>query len=176
MFSRMPLPKEASHHASPPVSRRSPSFSQRAVEVQHSAGEFNATEDSLHRGSRAFEYSFARLPIFDADENRRFGVAQRGAGACFPIQAKLKVGAVNDPLEQEADSIANHVMQMQTTAAGRARTGGIDAPPIGGEVLGSPGRPLDPATRAFMEPRFGLDFSGVRLHTDAKAEIGRAHV
>ena len=31
------------------------------------------------------------------------------------------------------------------------------------------GAPLDPATRAFMEPRFGHDFSRVRVHTDARA-------
>ena len=44
-----------------------------------------------------------------------------------------------------------------------------DVPPIVPEVLRSPGQPLDAATRAFMEPRFGHDFSGVRVHTDAKA-------
>lgn len=43
------------------------------------------------------------------------------------------------------------------------------APPIVHEVLRSPGRPLDPAARAFMEPRFGQDFSQVRVHTDARA-------
>jgi hypothetical protein len=37
------------------------------------------------------------------------------------------------------------------------------------EVLGSPGQPLDPATRAFMEPRFGHDFSKVRVHSDPAA-------
>jgi hypothetical protein len=37
------------------------------------------------------------------------------------------------------------------------------------EVLRSPGQPLDPATRAFMEPRFGHNFGHVRMHTDAKA-------
>ncbi len=41
--------------------------------------------------------------------------------------------------------------------------------PIVHEVLRSPGTPLDPATRTFMEPRFGHDFSRVRVHTDAKA-------
>lgn len=35
-------------------------------------------------------------------------------------------------------------------------------PPIVHEVLRSPGHPLDPATRAFMEPRFVHDFSQVR--------------
>jgi hypothetical protein len=43
------------------------------------------------------------------------------------------------------------------------------APPIVSEVLRSPGEPLDEATRAFAEPRFGADFSAVRVHTDAKA-------
>jgi hypothetical protein len=41
------------------------------------------------------------------------------------------------------------------------------APPIVHEVLRSPGRPLDAATRADMEPRFGHDFSRVRVHTGA---------
>jgi hypothetical protein len=44
-----------------------------------------------------------------------------------------------------------------------------------GEVLRSSGRPLGPATRAFMEPLFGHDFSRVRIHTDAQAaESARA--
>lgn len=42
-------------------------------------------------------------------------------------------------------------------------------PPMVHEVLRSPGQPLDAATRAFMEPRFGHDFSGVRVHTDSRA-------
>jgi len=42
-------------------------------------------------------------------------------------------------------------------------------PPIVSEVLHSQGQPLDAETRAFIEPRFGHDFSEVRLHTDAKA-------
>lgn len=44
------------------------------------------------------------------------------------------------------------------------------APPIVHEVLRSPGQPLDAATRAFMEPRFGHDFSRVRVHSGAAAE------
>jgi hypothetical protein len=47
--------------------------------------------------------------------------------------------------------------------------GSIDAPPIVHEVLDSPGQPLDAATRAFVESRFGRDFSQVRAHTDAVA-------
>ncbi|HTP11018.1 MAG TPA: DUF4157 domain-containing protein, partial [Anaerolineae bacterium] len=44
-----------------------------------------------------------------------------------------------------------------------------EVPPIVHEVLRSPGQPLDTATRAFMEPRLGHDFSGVRIHTDAQS-------
>ena len=49
------------------------------------------------------------------------------------------------------------------------------APPIVHDVLRSPGQPLDRATRASLEPRFGHDFSRVRIHSDAKAaESARA--
>lgn len=55
----------------------------------------------------------------------------------------------------------------------KAQPSGV--PPIVQEVLRSQGQPLDPATRAFMEPRFGHDLSNVRVHTDAKAaESARA--
>src|SRR2546423_2860786 len=50
-----------------------------------------------------------------------------------------------------------------------------NAPPIVHQTLRSPGQPLDPATRAFFEPRLGYDFSQVRVHSDAQAyEAARA--
>lgn len=62
---------------------------------------------------------------------------------------------------------------LQRRAANHAEPNGI--PPIVHEVLGSPGRPLDAGTRAFMEPRFGYDFGGVRIHADQRAaESARA--
>lgn len=42
-------------------------------------------------------------------------------------------------------------------------------PPIVHEILRSPGQPLDVATRAFVEPRLGHDFSQVRVHADSRA-------
>jgi hypothetical protein len=36
-------------------------------------------------------------------------------------------------------------------------------------VLASSGQPLDAATRAFFEPRFGCDFGTIRVHTDRQA-------
>ncbi len=44
-----------------------------------------------------------------------------------------------------------------------------DVPPIVHEVLNSSGEPLDAATRTYFEPRFGHDFSRVRVHTDEQA-------
>ena len=60
---------------------------------------------------------------------------------------------------------------LQRSAISRVPEKGRDnaVPPIVHEVLRSPGQPLDAATRAFMEPRFGHDFSRVRVHTDNRA-------
>ena len=52
---------------------------------------------------------------------------------------------------------------------------GPDAPAIVHDVLRSPGQPLDAVTRAFFEPRFGLDLGHVQIHSDtAAAESARA--
>src|SRR5688572_17124967 len=37
------------------------------------------------------------------------------------------------------------------------------------DVVASPGEVMDTASRAFFEPRFGYDFSQVRVHTDPAA-------
>ena len=52
---------------------------------------------------------------------------------------------------------------------------GLPAPSLVREVMESTGQPLDSATRSAMEPKFGFDFSRVRLHTDGRAaESARA--
>jgi len=68
-------------------------------------------------------------------------------------------------------------LSMQRRAANlTAPTGpSTTVPSIVHEVLGSPGQSLDARTRTYMEPRFGHDFSHVRVHTDARAaESARA--
>jgi hypothetical protein len=63
--------------------------------------------------------------------------------------------------------------ELQRKAAGTAKA--ETAPPIVHEVLNSPGQALDHEARNFFEPRFGYDFSKVRVHTDATAaESARA--
>jgi hypothetical protein len=49
------------------------------------------------------------------------------------------------------------------------RKPGASVPLVVHTVLSQPGQSLDHSTRAFFEPRFGYDFSRVRVHTDARA-------
>jgi Domain of unknown function (DUF4157) len=123
----------------------------------------------------------------------------------LPLQRKLAIGATNDPLEHEADRVADRVMRMPDPAPVGTSSAGANtlqrkcscagsgsgtceeckkrklqrsattsatselAPSIVHDVLRSPGHPLDSATRSFFEPRFGRDFSHVRVHTDTQA-------
>jgi hypothetical protein len=57
--------------------------------------------------------------------------------------------------------------KLQRSSAGTAAPS--IAPPIIHEVLHSPGQPLDHEVRNYFEPRFGHDFSKVRVHSDEKA-------
>ena len=118
------------------------------------------------------------------------------AGQSLTRPAKLEIGAVDDPLEHEADRIAAQVMHMPATELAppsvpvqinrkctaceeeeklqKKSTETADAGASGAldsvhEVLRSSGEPLDDTTRAFMEPRFGRDFGDVRVHTGATA-------
>lgn len=108
------------------------------------------------------------------------------------LQTKMQVGLPSDAFEQEADRVADQVMTMSSARKGqdmeeRSATplvqrrvsngaGGLsEAPSIVDDVLHSPGQQLDAATRAFFEPRFGYDFSRVRVHADLGAtESARA--
>ena len=63
------------------------------------------------------------------------------------------------------------VEQMRTRPERKvpARPVSTPAPPGVREVLRSPSQPLEAATRAAMEPRFGHDFGKVRVHADRQA-------
>jgi hypothetical protein len=64
---------------------------------------------------------------------------------------------------------------LQRSAVNNTSDHGPGVPPIVHQVLNSSGQSLDADTRAFMEPRFGHDFSHVRVHTDSRAaESARA--
>ncbi|MCY1023502.1 DUF4157 domain-containing protein [Pyxidicoccus sp. MSG2] len=120
------------------------------------------------------------------------------AGRSVPgrLQRKLAVGRTDDPLELEADRIADQVMgapaaevavtpapvtlsrkcaaceedeRLHRKEADAAAPTPAEAPSVVHQVLRSPGQSLDAATRAYFEPRFGRDFAQVRVHADAEA-------
>jgi Domain of unknown function (DUF4157) len=128
----------------------------------------------------------------------RTPVAERGAGleAKFPVQAKLRVGAVDDPLEREADDLADHIMglpdlgasllqrcpggcpgdeELRRCAVRRWADGGSGKPTVAAPVDQAidrhrgGGSPLTRSARRFFERRFGASFDTVRVHTDAEA-------
>jgi len=116
----------------------------------------------------------------------RISVFGRTAGS--RLQASGGEGS-DDHDEQEADAVAERVVTARDPAPGSfdrisihsaAGPGGAlsrsadgserdEVPSTVGEVLRSPGQPLDAETRALLEPRFGHDFSRVRVHADAAA-------
>ncbi len=98
------------------------------------------------------------------------------------LQAKLTIGASNDPLEQEADRVADQVLAAPVHSAvsgsapriqrftGQAAGDAGTVPASVDRVLSGSGRPLDPALQQDLGQRFGHDFSQVRVHTDSVAE------
>lgn len=81
------------------------------------------------------------------------------------LQRKCDCG--NHTMVGECDDCAKKKSLLQRKASHGIESS--EAPSIVNEVLRSTGQPLDLATRGFMEPRFGHDFSRVRVHTDAQA-------
>lgn len=98
------------------------------------------------------------------------------------LPPKLAGHATRDAAEQDADRMADHVVDRAHDPSGHdfsrtsihPATSHAETPPVVADLLRSPGRPLDAATRALMEPRFGHDFSHVRIHTGAPAESAAA--
>ncbi|MEU0437808.1 DUF4157 domain-containing protein [Streptomyces sp. NPDC006290] len=113
---------------------------------------------------------FTRVPVRSATAER--------------LQPRLAARSSGDVFEQEADRVAEHVVGRAPSGSppphphergtGVQRATAVPAastavPTEVDDVLRSPGQPLEPVARAFMEQRFGRDFSGVRVHTDAEA-------
>jgi hypothetical protein len=160
---------------------------QRLVAAQSTANRLGRNFSSLSTGAVLLQ----RKPTCACGGGCPRCQAERDMEEMLPIQAKIEMSQPGDQYEQEADRVAKQIMQMpnldlqpqvdkeerkellQSKLQVQQRISGggnyMEAPPIVHEVLQSPGHPLDPSTRQFMEIRFGHDFSQVRVHTDAKA-------
>ncbi len=115
------------------------------------------------------------------------------------IQTKLSVGAVDDPMEHEADAMADKVMRMpeqnfiqRKCADCEEEEKQLQRKPLasfiqkkqaspGNNVVASDsvshqidstkgsGNAINETTKSFMEKRFETDFSNVRIHSNKKA-------
>ncbi|WP_020586089.1 eCIS core domain-containing protein [Desulfobacter curvatus] len=125
-------------------------------------------ENSPTSTSLRYVYDFSRIPVH--------------ANAPTMIQSELTVNTPGDMHEKEADQVADEVMKKTETMANSVFPAisslqrqvsnshtAVWAPNIVREVINSPGEPLAPTNRSFFEPRFGHDFSRVRVHTDTIA-------
>lgn len=66
------------------------------------------------------------------------------------------------------DSLRSHGTSNRTPQPGRNQPGTLDEI---GEQLSAASQLLDGEPRAFMEERFGVDFSGVKIHTGTEAHL-----
>lgn len=102
--------------------------------------------------------------------------------AASPPQPAPRIGPVNDPLEREADRAAASVIANESVAPISRNTGpalnrkAAGAGPVAQQgvaaatrAVSQGGVPLTSEQRAYFEPRFGHDFSDVRLHAGGEA-------
>jgi hypothetical protein len=107
--------------------------------------------------------------LFAAAPPARSGAEPSPSPAAPVLRRKCACGGTPGPTG-ECEECRRKRLQRSARAAGPAV-----APPLVHSVLASPGRPLDGAVRAEMEPRFGHSFSDVRVHADGRAaESARA--
>jgi hypothetical protein len=84
------------------------------------------------------------------------------------LDEELKLKPLDEAGETKEEKKKEEGAAVQRKATAHHAAG--SAPAVVRNALQTPGRPLDAATRADMEQRFGCDFGDVRVHTDAHAE------
>ena len=115
-------------------------------------------------------------------------------GGMPPVQTRLAVSEPRDFHERQADSLASDVMRSSgpvrmpsfsaPSPAAQApeaiyrraeHTSQPASPAVTPDALGRGGEPLPQGVRGFFEPRFGRNFSGVRVHTGSFSDaVNRA--
>lgn len=110
------------------------------------------------------------------------GGCPRCAESTPQLKSNLPVSQPSDHAEQQADQIADQVMQSssQLGAINQSQSASVQrksantktetSKSTDAAVPQQQGQPLNETTRSFMEPRFGEDFSNVRVHTDSSAQ------
>jgi Domain of unknown function (DUF4157)/Bacterial protein of unknown function (DUF922) len=83
------------------------------------------------------------------------------------LQRKCEECEEEDKKKEEEEG---HIDEDEKKKVQRKASGpGVSVPERAVAITRSGGQPLDAETRAFMEPRFGFEFSKVRIHADSSA-------
>ena len=163
--SRTPVSSGMARHGAAAAPARRPR-GHPILQLQRVMGN-QALQQMLRSASARFAHDAGRIPA--------------ESPAVEAAQARLKLQVPGVEYEREADRISERVMAATeprrpdacaSMVPGRVGSHAADlreAPAAMTEVVRGTGEPLDPDTRAFMEPRFGHDFSRVRVHRDTKA-------
>jgi Domain of unknown function (DUF4157) len=102
----------------------------------------------------------------EPEEDKKEGMVQKEiADQITPLVQRQ----VLPDIEEEEEEVIQTKAIDDRAAPSASTQESSEVPSTVHEVLRSPGQPLDPATREYMEPRFGHDFSRVRVHSDSVA-------
>ncbi len=170
----------------------------RANDIIHNPALINADKNTPASKNHVLRERAGQENIADLCFSQQSGFGCQ-TGFPMGIQPKLTINEPGDKYEQEADAMADKVMRMEmpgeTVGALPAsaiqrkcahceeeekkklqrKETGVPTTAINNSLntyvssLNSGGQPLPPDLRNFYEPRFGYDFSKVKIHNDASA-------
>ncbi len=110
------------------------------------------SHDAFESEADAIAERIVSMPATQAVKNEKPVAVQRKCADCKEEEKKVQ----RKPADEKKDAVKTETVKNE-------------APAVVKEVLKSEGKPLDKEVRNFMEPRFGADFSQVKIHTDTKA-------
>ena len=101
-----------------------------------------------------------RMPTSTFSQSKLMSSDPRIQRRCDECEDEIR----RQPIEEEEELLqAKHSSDKENSSLGSDVTAQVSAVRQGGGV------PLSSSARNFFEPRFGLDFSGIRIHADTKA-------
>jgi len=145
---------------------------------EHAQRRIDATRAPAWTGALPLRPKLTVTAPGDAFEQEADQVAARVMRMAEPVVQREPCADCPDEesaLQRQVDEEEDEQEAVQLKASG-GDSGGMAAPDSVYHALSGGGQPLDSETRAYMEPRFGQDFSGVRVHIDSQAAQSAAEV
>ncbi|MBV9211784.1 MAG: DUF4157 domain-containing protein [Acidobacteria bacterium] len=148
----------------------------------HAKEKENASKQKSAAPAQPLAISLSRNPVaaqaetqvsqpFDKDEVEADSVANRVMRMPEPEKRSPCACGGGCPRCQSAKPARARLQKKSLHAHDAGQAAAAPVAPVAQELLSSSGRPLDSATREFMEPRFEQDFSQVRVHADGQAAL-----